>query len=87
MATEPTNADRTQWAEQCIKKFMNSTRCDREDALQDLLTDLMHWAGAEGQDFRQTLANAAGNYIDECREEGKTPAAPQTASQAELIQA
>lgn len=45
-------------AEVAIKRHMKETGSDRADVLVDLLTDLMHWAKIEGQDFNAALATA-----------------------------
>src|SRR5438105_1714995 len=36
------NDDRALWAETALQSFMDCTGCDQEDALGDLLADLMH---------------------------------------------
>lgn len=47
MTHEVCNEDRAGWAEGAIQKFIELTGTDREDALADLLCDLLHWADRE----------------------------------------
>lgn len=56
------NEDRAEWAEQALATFMKRTGTDREDALCDLLADLMHWADRNGGDFDSQLDRARMHY-------------------------
>jgi hypothetical protein len=59
------NDERSIWAEAAIEAFEDATGCDREDALSDLLTDLMHWCDRNSVDFADALNNARGMYVEE----------------------
>jgi hypothetical protein len=41
---ESMNDDRAEWAAAALTEFQRVTGTEDEDALGDLLTDLMHWA-------------------------------------------
>jgi hypothetical protein len=56
------NDDRALWAEAALQSFMDGTGCDQEDALGDLLTDLMHWSDRNNYDFAAALERARGHY-------------------------
>jgi hypothetical protein len=60
------NEDRAEWAEAALAEFQKRTRCDRQDAISDLLADLMHLCDRTGEDFYQLLIFADGNYVEEC---------------------
>jgi len=66
---EPTNKDRAEWAYDSLGTFMERTGCDIEDALADLLCDLMHYADQHGYDFNVELLRADGHYLEEKSEE------------------
>lgn len=57
-----TNLLRAYWAEQAITVFRALSGTDLEDALGDLLCDLMHWADAQGYDFALALARAEDHH-------------------------
>lgn len=69
---EPTNADRAERAESVILTYMAITGTDLEDALGDLLCDLMHWADAEDFWFDAAMERSRGHYQAECADEPKT---------------
>jgi hypothetical protein len=50
-----------------------ATISDHEDALADLLADLMHLARRDGFDFKSELVRARGHYEAELIEEGADP--------------
>lgn len=56
------NDNRSQWAGIAITAFQAATGTDEEDALGDLLTDLMHWADRQCFDFEAALTRAADHY-------------------------
>jgi hypothetical protein len=56
------NFDRASRADKAISAFRDATGTDREDALTDLLADLMHWADRAGYGFREALHRARGHY-------------------------
>lgn len=66
---EGMNDERTSWAERAINTFIEATGTDREDALPDLLANLMHWADREGTDFNANLETARMHYEAETRGE------------------
>ena len=66
------NADRAEWAHRAVLAFENATGTDREDALADLLADLMHWCNVYGQDFDRELCQARSHYQAETEPEGRT---------------
>jgi hypothetical protein len=60
-----TNADRAKWAGSALQRFRKTTGADHEDALGDLLCDLMHWSDANNFDFGLALSRARGHYAGE----------------------
>lgn len=62
---ERMNNRRADWAETSINAFENETLTDREDALCDLLADLMHWCDRNATDFAHELSRAAWHYDEE----------------------
>lgn len=63
--TNPTNAERAAWAEAALLDLCAATGCDLDDALPDLLTDLMHWAQRTSLDFEAALARARRHFAAE----------------------
>lgn len=66
------NSARAEWAQQALDVFTSATRVDDEDALKDLLCDLMHWADRNPEDcesFEAALRMARVNYEAEKKEE------------------
>lgn len=59
------NDDRADWADAALKAFQKKTRTDDEDAVADLLTDLMHWCDRNNHDFGHELERARDNYSAE----------------------
>lgn len=72
MSHDPDNMNeaRAEWAGQAVAAFMVATRTDPENALGDLLCDLMHWASKNGQNFDETLDRARRGYAMETSPEG-----------------
>jgi hypothetical protein len=70
-----TNRTRASWAEACVSVFIQHTGCDREDALGDLLCDLMHWAVLHDFDLAAALDRALGHFEEELVDEGQAPPA------------
>lgn len=64
------NNDRAQWARVALRAFMKETGVDLEDALSDLLGDLMHMADRDNFDFEAALDRARYHY------DAETGAAP-----------
>ncbi len=81
--TDVTNRTRAAWAEACVRVFTQHTGCDREDALGDLLCDLMHWSFQHSFDMAAALDRALGHFEAELLEEGQVPPHP-IASLAEI---
>lgn len=64
---EVTNAQRAEWAQSAINAFRDATRADEEDALADLLCDLLHLYGDER--FDNDLRRGRGHYAVELTED------------------
>lgn len=64
---EGMNADRAQWADAAIEAFIAETGTEEEDALADLLGDLMHWCDRHdgAGSFDHALARARNYYQEE----------------------
>ena len=56
------NDDRSSWAGVALASFMHVTGTDEEDALGDLLSDLMHWSDRNDYDFDAVLDRARAHY-------------------------
>jgi hypothetical protein len=59
---EKMNDARAEWAGACIRHFQCSTGTDFDDALADLLCDLMHWADRNGFDFEAQFRRGSTHY-------------------------
>ncbi len=59
------NDARASWAAVAIESFVAATRTDPEDALADLLGNLMHWSDRNGLDFETELERGRGMYAEE----------------------
>src|SRR5262249_18811724 len=59
---EHMNDDRAEWAAAALRHFQCTTGTDYDDALGDLLGDLMHWCDRNACDFAATLARARTHY-------------------------
>ena len=59
---EGMNEARADAAGDALEAFRNVMRCDREDALRDLLADLHHWADRNGTDFNKELLASDDHY-------------------------
>jgi hypothetical protein len=66
------NDSRAEWAGAALATFMRETGTDQEDALGDLLADLMHWAARNSYDFEAALERARGHYEAETAGERPT---------------
>jgi hypothetical protein len=71
---EGMNERRTAWAGLAIAAFRDATGADPEDALPDLLADLMHWCDRKGSDFDAALERGRYHYEAETTEEGRSSA-------------
>ena len=56
------NDSRAEWAEAALSAFMRETGTDQEDALVDLLADLLHWADRNSHNFNAALERAREHY-------------------------
>lgn len=59
------NDERAEWAAAALRHFQCTTGTDFEDALSDLLCDLMHWCDRNNFDFEAALCRAQGHYTAE----------------------
>jgi hypothetical protein len=59
---ENMNDARADWAATALRCFARETGTDDEDALTDLLCDLMHWSDRHGGDFENALRLARLHY-------------------------
>lgn len=59
---ENMNGDRAEWAGTGLRHFQCTTGTDYEDALGDLLCDLMHWSDRNNFDFEAALFRARMHY-------------------------
>ena len=59
---EEMNDQRAAWAAAALFHFRTCCRTDYEDALADLLCDLMHWADRANFDFDAALFRARFHY-------------------------
>jgi len=59
---ENQNDERAEWAASALRDFQRNTRTDDEDALSDLLCDLMHWSDRNNCDFGAELSRARLHY-------------------------
>jgi hypothetical protein len=57
-----------------LAEFRRQTGADLEDALSDLLADLMHWCDRSGQAFPEELRRARYHYAEETKPCPETPA-------------
>lgn len=74
MFREATNDDRAAWAQAAVDTFMRETGTDSEDAISDLLGNLMHLCNQRGADFTAELNRGAGHYQSEIEIEAKQDA-------------
>ena len=71
---EGMNNKRAGWAKIALKAFIAETGTDEEDAVGDLLSDLMHWCDRNNYDFDAALTRAQGHYEAETTDEPTTEA-------------
>ena len=64
-----TNSERAEQAHRAIMYFEQQSGGVREDSLNDLLCNLMHWADEQGQDFEDALRVARMHHEAEVHEE------------------
>jgi hypothetical protein len=66
------NDDRSDWAGSALARFIEVTGTDEEDAVSDLLADLLHWCDRNNYDFEAALIRGRGHYEEETL--GRRPA-------------
>lgn len=71
MTFDVTNNDRAYWALKAVQEFMRQTGTDREDAVVDLICDLLHLARSDGDDPRAVIDTALMHF--EAEEEKANP--------------
>ena len=59
---EGKNDKRAAWAGAALATFITQTGTDEENAVGDLLGDLMHWCDRNNYDFEAALARARWHY-------------------------
>lgn len=60
------NDDRASWAAHALNQFSRLTGCDEQDeAIGDLLGNLMHWCDRNGKNFEEELAQGRAYYAKE----------------------
>jgi hypothetical protein len=72
---EAMNNDRSEWAAAALRHFQCTTGTDFEDALADLLGDLMHWCDRNAVHFDDELSRARMHYEAETMSEDTTASA------------
>jgi hypothetical protein len=77
---ENRNDERSEWAESALLTFQKMTGVDDDDALADLLCDLMHLADRKGWHFEAEMERAQAHYEAET-----TPEAPALLAAAQLV--
>jgi hypothetical protein len=70
---EGMNDDRAKWAAAALRQFQSATGTDLEDALADLLGDLMHWCDRNAVIFEDELSRARFHYQAETLSEDPEP--------------
>jgi hypothetical protein len=65
------NNDRAEWAAAALRYFQCTTGTDYDDAICDLLCDLMHWCDRNKSDFDAELSRARMHYEAETTNEGQ----------------
>jgi hypothetical protein len=64
MPPDPENMNdrRAEWAETSLRHFRSWTGAEYDDALGDLLCDLMHWCDRNDFDFEAVMDRARMHY-------------------------
>ena len=71
---ERLNGNRALAAAFALAEFRERTGADLEDAVSDLLADLMHWCDRFGQEFPEELRRARNHYAAETATGSETTA-------------
>lgn len=73
MPKHPNNRDRVAWAEEALKVYAKRTGLDlaieREDAIVDLISDLLHNSHHNEIPAGRMLYRARSNFDAECKED------------------
>ena len=86
MISDVTNADRAGWALFALGDFVGRTRVDdEEDAIQDLITNLLHLARGHGLSPERVISRAMGAMEVEVAEDEEGDMANTQRLFAELI--
>ncbi len=59
---ERMNDKRSAWAAVAVRAFIDETGTDEEDAVCDLVADLIHWCDRHGYDFERELSRGRSHY-------------------------
>lgn len=59
------NERRGEWAGAALQEYQRQTGADIEDAVSDLMADLMHWCDQNNQEFDTELQRAHSHYTRE----------------------
>jgi hypothetical protein len=70
---EAMNNERAEWAAIALRQFQCATGADFDDALADLLGDLMHWADRNAITFDDELSRARMHYEAETAPDDPQP--------------
>ncbi|MCA8270381.1 hypothetical protein [Burkholderia vietnamiensis] len=62
---EGKNRERATFAREALEAFRRACRCDEEDAVKDLLCNLMHWCDRNGVEFAVAFDAALCAYREE----------------------
>ncbi len=68
------NADYARWADAALAEFRRQTGADLEDAVSDLLADLMHWCDRFGHAFPEEFRRAMSHHAAETAASSDTTA-------------
>lgn len=60
-----TNEDRAGFGEEAVQAFIAVCSTDEEDAVADLICDLLHFAAQRGDDALKTARRGISNYVAE----------------------
>lgn len=69
---ERMNGKRSAWAATALAAFIDETGTDEEDAVCDLVADLIHWCDRHGYDFDAELDRGRSHYDAETPREDST---------------
>lgn len=70
----PTNSDRAAWAQAALDAFQSVCRTDDQDAIKDLVCDLLHLARQRGENTDSIFGGAELHFNAEVDEEAEDAA-------------